>query len=154
MYQSKLDNNLIFWLLISIISISLSNFTIIWQLHKGMYWPYNYVCDSNQIFPILVAVSTFMLFKNFKIPYSKIINKIGATTFGVLLIHANSDYMRSWLWQDVISVCNHIDLNWYPIIVCYCIFTVCLLIELIRINTIEKYLLCVINLAIKKNKKR
>ncbi len=32
---------------------------------------------------------------------SRFINIIGAGTFGVLLIHANSETMRNWLWHDV-----------------------------------------------------
>ena len=34
----------------------------------------------------------------------KLINTISASTFGVLLIHANSDFMRQWLWNDTIVV--------------------------------------------------
>lgn len=26
-----------------------------------------------------------------------------STTFGVLLIHANSDVMRKWLWKDLLN---------------------------------------------------
>lgn len=34
---------------------------------------------------------------------NKIINTIAASTFGVLVIHANSDIMRQWLWKDTLQ---------------------------------------------------
>ena len=43
-----------------------------------------------------------MFFKDLNIRYSKVINLIGASVL-VLLIHANSDIMRQWLWQDILN---------------------------------------------------
>lgn len=43
------------------------------------------------------------VFKNLNIKQSKLINTIAASTFGVLLIHANSDTMRQFLWKDVLK---------------------------------------------------
>lgn len=36
---------------------------------------------------------------------------IGGSTFGILLIHANSDTMRKWLWVDLRENANHYQDN-------------------------------------------
>ncbi len=104
--------------------------------------PYWLVSDSNAILALLVGVTTFMFFKNLKMPHYKIINSIGATTFGVLLIHANSDTMRHWLWKDTIDCVGHYDSEYYylyaPAAV-LSIFAICSLIDFIRIHTLEKW---------------
>lgn len=104
--------------------------------------PYWLVSDSNAILALLAGVSTFMFFKNLKMPHSKIINGIGATTFGVLLIHANSDTMRQWLWRDIVDCVGHYDTEYYYLYAPAAIlgiFMVCSLIDFIRIHTIEKW---------------
>lgn len=101
------------------------------------------VSDSNKIFAVLVAVCSFLWFKNLDLPYSKLINAIGASTFGVLLIHANSDAMRTWLWRDTIDCVGHYalplgELMLYAIGVVLIIFSSCVLIDYLRIQFIEK----------------
>lgn len=54
-----------------------------------------FVFDSNTFLVIVTAIFAFLFFKNIKILYSKVINTIDALTFGVLLIHANSDFDAS-----------------------------------------------------------
>lgn len=61
---------------------------------------YFFVTDFNTFLAVVTGISTFLFFKNWKIKYSKFINTVSATTFGILLIHANSDSMRQWLWKD------------------------------------------------------
>lgn len=60
---------------------------------------YRYVADYPKPLAVLFSVFAFAFFKNINIKQSKIINTISATTFGVLLIHSNSDAMRIWLWR-------------------------------------------------------
>lgn len=105
--------------------------------------PYRFLSDSNAIMAITTAVTSFMFFKKLHIPYNKCINRIGASTFGVLLIHANSETMRHWLWIDIINCINHYNdtLYWFiPIISVICIFFFCIVIDYIRIKTIEKWI--------------
>ena len=64
---------------------------------------YFWVSDSNQILAVVTATCTFLFFRCITEFYSKIINKIAASTFGVLMIHANSDAMRQWLWKDKLN---------------------------------------------------
>lgn len=107
---------------------------------------YYFLSDSNKILSVFVAVSTFMWFKDMRIPHSKIINAIGASTFGVLLIHANSDAMRQWLWRETIDCAGHyndsvLSTVSYATISVALIFTICAGIEWLRIKTIEPYIL-------------
>lgn len=106
---------------------------------------YIFVSDSNKFYAVAIAVCSFLWFKNLNIKYSKVINSIGASTFGVLLIHANSNAMRSWLWKDTVDSVGHYysldtgELVLYSIGVVLAIFIVCNLIDQLRIATIEKW---------------
>ena len=78
------------------------------------------------------------------IRYSKTINAFGAATFGVLLIHANSNAMRIWLWKDTVDVIGHYALPlWHLVLfsfgVVLAIFITCNLIDQLRIVTLEKW---------------
>lgn len=110
---------------------------------RGYFVVNHFVVDSNKIFPVLVAVSSFLWFKNLNIKYSKVINAFGAATFGVLLIHANSNAMRTWLWRDVVDCVGHATMPLgglvvYSVGVVLAVFLVCNFIDQLRIATIEK----------------
>lgn len=103
-----------------------------------------FVSDSNKFFAVAVAVTSFLWFKNINIPQSKMINAIGGSTFGVLLIHANSDAMRTWLWKDAVDVVGHYalplgQLAIFSVGVVLIVFMVCNLIDQLRIATLEKW---------------
>lgn len=105
---------------------------------------YNFVYDCNKIFAVAVAVCSFLWFKNMNIKYSKVINSFGAATFGVLLIHSNSNAMRTWLWKDFVDVVGHFSLPFGQLVlfsfgVTVAIFIVCNLIDQLRIATMEKW---------------
>ena len=70
-------------------------FTAIVQHHFGLRGHYFLVSDCHKPFAVLIAVSSFLWFRNIDIKSRKAINRVGAATFGVLLIHANSNAMRS-----------------------------------------------------------
>lgn len=104
-------------------------------------WVYSPVCDSNKFLAIATALSAFMFFLNLKIKQSKLINTIAASTFGVLCIHANSDTMRQWLWQDIVDCSQSFyrdEACLYALAVVIIIFFVCIMIDYLRIHTIEK----------------
>ena len=105
---------------------------------------YNFVSDSNKFFAVAIAVCSFLWFKNMNLKYSKVINAIGAATFGVLLIHANSNAMRQWLWKDTLDVVGHYTLPigglvLYSFGVVLAVFIICILIDQLRIATVEKW---------------
>jgi hypothetical protein len=107
------------------------------------YWAYM-MSDANKLFILTISISMFLCFLTINIGYKKYINKMATAVFGVLLIHANSDVMRQWLWKDTL---NNVDVYLYStpayflfhmIISCVTIYLICTIIELIRINFIEK----------------
>ena len=69
------------------------------------------------------------------------INVLGATTFGVLLIHANSDTMRQWLWRDMLDNAGHYVSGHVVMHACLSVlgvFMVCALIDYLRIVFLER----------------
>ena len=62
------------------------------------------VSDFNKLLAFLIGLSAFLTAKNFNMGHSKTVNFLAAGCFGVLLIHASSDTMRHWLWQDICDV--------------------------------------------------
>lgn len=133
------------WGWTSILLIIIGLFSVYALLWKGVHIgssvsPYYMISDSQQPLALFIAVSTFLWFKNLKIKNSKIINTIAASSFGVLLIHANSDTMRNWLWKDTIDCVGHYDIPYYWIYAIGCvllIYIICTAIDYIRIKTIE-----------------
>ena len=109
-------------------------------MKENVFFPYDGVTDSNNFLPLITAFSAFMFFKNLHIQKSRLINTVSATTFGVLLIHANSDAMRQWLWRDILHNVEAFSQPWvflHTVCSVAAVFTVCSLIDLIRIKWIE-----------------
>ena len=107
--------------------------------HRDCYF---FVADSNKVLAVLVSVVLFNYFRNLNIPHSKWINTIASSTYGVLLIHANSGTMREWLWKDVVDCVGHYDAPCFPLYAVgsvLAIFFLCVMIDQIRIHTVEKW---------------
>lgn len=125
--------------------ISIASVLILIKLHQiaGIKLiPYRFVSDSNVIMAIATAICSFMYFKDLKIPQSKFINVISASTFGVLCIHANSDTMRHWLWKDLLNNVNQYQSDnvfLTAILSVVIVFIVCILIDHLRIISVEKW---------------
>ena len=103
--------------------------------------PYLFVSDSNHLMAVVVSVCAFLFFKTIYIPYCKIINTIAKSVFGVFLIHANSDTMRQWLWYDIFNVKEQYQSDYsilYAVITIAFIFVICIIIDYIRILSIER----------------
>ena len=104
------------------------------------HWEYYFVGECNRPLPLLTGIMAFVVFKKMRLPYIQIINIMGASTFGVLLIHANSDTMRQWLWCDLL---HNVEMYFSPWLVVHAIgsvlmiFIVCVVIDRLRIRFIE-----------------
>lgn len=128
------------WITLLLVLLSMASVTYIhWKTFAGHY----FVSDSNKILAVLVAVSSFLWFKNLRIPQSKIINAMGASTFGVLLIHSNSAAMRNWLWSEVFDIVGQFSkpiaqLVLYSLVVITVVFFLCIIIDRLRIRFIEE----------------
>ncbi|MDE5780755.1 MAG: acyltransferase [Lachnospiraceae bacterium] len=102
---------------------------------------YFFFHDSHKFLAVTFSVSMFLFFKNIKIYNSRIINTAAASTFGILLIHANSNAMRRFLWCDVfnnISVYNSKYIVLHSVLAVLLVYVVCLVIDMIRITVMEK----------------
>lgn len=103
--------------------------------------PYAFVADANTFLAVLTSICLFLFFLNTQIKYSKTINTIASTTYGILLIHAHSDSMRQWLWKDIFDNVGTYNKSMMPlraIGTVLIVFCVCSLIDLIRQFLIEK----------------
>ncbi|MBQ4554425.1 MAG: hypothetical protein IJA53_04875 [Spirochaetaceae bacterium] len=105
----------------------------------GRVLPYFYfVADSNKILAIFTAIFMFLFAKSINIGSNKFINLLSASTFGVLMIHANSNTMRKWLWQDV---CKNVEnftsssllqFIFHAVVCTLVVYIVCEFIDIIR----------------------
>ena len=123
---------------------SVVNLTWMSDRFNSTIYHYTFVADSHKIFAVTTAISSFMLFKNLKIPNNRIINTVAASTFGVLMIHANSDTMRQWLWIDFLNNAGAYGSRYayiHPIVSIAGIFAVCTILDRFRIRYFEKPLL-------------
>ncbi len=105
------------------------------------YW---FLSDSNKILALAVSVTSFLFFKNIEIKGNKFINTVAQTTFGVLLIHANSGEMSEFIFEDILKSTSHFYGNWFAvhaILSTIIVFAVCALIDYLRIVLVEKPLL-------------
>ena len=123
------------------ISILIMNYI---DARKGNTLPwdiYYFVNDSNKILAISTAVCLFVFFNHIKIGYIPFINKIALTTFGVFLIHAHSDTMRTLLWKDWLNVPSYYNnsMLWlHAITSVLIVYTICAAIDYLRIILLER----------------
>lgn len=145
-YDRRLFSNTRFWgwIALAIFMISVASVVVMtWigtMIHRSGV-TYMFLADSNKILAVALAISSFMFFKNINIKNSAFINKVAASTFGVLMIHANSDAMRRWLWQDVLSNVNMYESQWivlHAVGSVIAIFVLCTAIDYLRIRLFEK----------------
>lgn len=113
----------LFFIVIGCVSVIICN-----KIH---FHPYYFLSDSNNFLPLAITFSSFIFVNNINMKYNKFINTVASTTFGILCIHANSDTMRQWLWNDTvntvgISQSTHPIL--YAIISVIIVFSICSLI--------------------------
>lgn len=103
--------------------------------------PWLFLYESNKILSVMVAVSSFLFFKNLKLAYSPFINGVAKTTFGVLLIHSGSEVMRNWLWEELLHCEAMFNSRWlvaHAICSVLAVFVICSAIDMLRIQFLEK----------------
>lgn len=145
LYDIPAFNNKLIWMAGTIMLSLIAMASVISMKHFGRY-PFAFVVDSNKFLALALAICSFLWFKNINIKYSAVINAIGGSTFGVLLIHAQSDAMRQWLWRDVIDCTGHYDLPIFQLVLysltsIFVIFAICVLIDLLRQRLLERHML-------------
>ena len=127
-----------FMFFLTVLLSTLSVLSCTWLGVKiGKNTPFYFVADSNTFLAVLTGLFAFLFFKNLKLKYNKFINAVASTTFGVLLIHANSDTMRQWLWKDTLDNVGHYGNTLYVITCVLGVFIICSVLDFIRIKIIE-----------------
>ncbi len=116
----------------------------------GKNFQYWLISDSDKPLALAIGVLAFLVFRNLNIGYIKVLNAIASTTFGVLLIHANSDAMRQWLWHDLLNVpgwysMKHIMLICISITAATGVFVACSALEYLRVNVFN--MLCRVTMS-------
>lgn len=143
LYPQRIFDKSRLWAWMTVSCVILAMGSVVFMQHYRMDRAFFFVSDSNRILAVAIAVSSFLWFKNMKMKQSKIINAIGGSTFGVLLIHANSDAMRTWLWKDTLDCVGHYNLSLLNLMLfsvggVILIFLLCNVIDQARIHLIEK----------------
>lgn len=147
------NDSLSFWGVCTLGFILISIASVLFMIYRvqgqatSLTLPYFFVSDSNKILALTTSVSSFMFFKNIRIEYNSFINTVAASTFGVLLIHANSDEMRHWLWKDL---CSNATMFYsdriyiHAMLIPVSVFFTCILIDYLRKQTIEAPILNIV----------
>ena len=127
-------------ILLSLLSITALAY-LSFRTGRNIRTAYYLLSDSNKPFALLVSVFAFSFFHSHSIGYNPWINMVASTTFGVLLIHANSDAMRTWLWKEVLQnekMYGKPGFILHAVISVLGVFILCSLIDLIRIRLLER----------------
>lgn len=151
-YPIIYDNSFSFWGIMTAFNMFISVFSIVsiiylcdyFDMEQNFFRAGFFLIDSNKILALSLSVSMFMMFKNLRLKYSKVINTIGSCTFGVFLIHDFFGGMRPWLWKDVCQTLyfyHHGNIYLHSILACVLVFVVCALIDFLRQKTVEQPLL-------------
>lgn len=139
------------WGTLSILSVVMSAGSVLIISYVGHTIPFRefvLVSESNHILAVVTSICFFMYFKDLRLKNSHFINTIAASMFGVLLIHANSDTMRQWLWCDTL---NNVGAYATPYAILHVIVSVvvvfisCVFIDYFRVRCVEKPLFRWIN---------
>lgn len=149
-----------FWLLVAIISIIITYLCVIVMTLLGLKFPFFadktvFLYYSQSVALLIIAFAFFMLFKQLKIKSSRIINTIASTTFGVYLIH-QYPFLLKFIWIDIFHLPDFQESMYlipYSFFVVIVIFAACSLIDLIRIYTVEKIYIKIINKIIERIQK-
>ena len=89
---------------------------------------------------LLCAICLFLGFKNLSMPYSRVINQIALSVFGIYLIHDNI-FIRSFLWIDLFDNASYLQSLYlipYILGIVLLVFAGCVIIDQIRIFCLER----------------
>ncbi len=128
-----------FWAVLMFLLMGLGIVSIFVGVHTGKFTHF-FVGEVNRFLAIGVAVASFMTFKSMKMGQSKVINMVSSSTFSVLLIHANCNEMRQWLWNDLVDTVAVFHGENYVIVslaIVMAIFFSCIGIDMVRKKLFE-----------------
>ena len=116
-------------------------FSLILIIAKILF-PNSRMGEMNQFIVLLCSVFLFLTFKNRKTQPKRWINWIASSTFGVYLIHDNF-LIRPILWNDILHNNAYAHTSYFVLHIIsstILVFAICIIIDKIRIYTIEKFI--------------
>ena len=140
-YPHECFGNKRLWKCCTIGCMLLCAVSVVVCIYAGMENEHYFVSNSNTFLAFFTAISAFLYFKNLKIEHNPVINALASTCLGVLLIHANGDDMRRWLWEDVLDNVSAYHSDWmivHVVLSTLVVFLVCAGIDLLRQKYVEK----------------
>lgn len=142
------DSSLVFWGTLLIVNVLLV--CVITVLMHRLGLPIHRLTgEANSLFAVPTSISSFMFFKNLKMHYSKLVNMLGAATFGVLLIHTNSIVMTKIVFVDLFDTPALLEKSFFDGIAYFSgtliiLYISCSVIDIIRKLYIESRVLDVV----------
>ena len=102
----------------------------------------NQLNRKNSLPILILSIYFFAFIKNIKIKENKIITVLAQSSFAVYLIHMNLIFVK-YLYYKILKIQNYYDSNTflllgYIVLTSIIIYIVCVFIDIIRINLIEK----------------
>lgn len=104
---------------------------------------YSNIRDMSSILCVLSAFGFFVFFKNLKIPYNRVINKIGGLVFGAYMFQCHTNSIEI-IWQRIFKFPEMCRTEWfvpYSIFAVVIIMSIGILIEYFRTRFIEAKIL-------------
>lgn len=83
-------------------------------IHHHSFMSRMFYFSGDNLFTLLIGTGLFLYFRKLDMPYSSVINKIAATTFGIYLIH-DSNLLRPYLWHHVFHNAGYLNSAWLPV---------------------------------------
>lgn len=147
-YFEKCKANMTFAILsYAIIILSVIVFDILGSKINFFAKNATYFAGMTNIVMLICSITLFLGYKNLKINYNKLINKIAVSMFGVYLIHDNT-LVRPFIWQQIFKNRNYFNspfLFLHAFITIIIVFISCVLIDQIRLYIFERPLLLFIH---------
>ena len=78
---------------------------------------------NNHLFPLLLGIAVFELFRRIKLPKNAIINFIGASTFMVYLLHDNELVYKAWCRQNWITLLHENVISFLMVYIIWILIT-------------------------------
>ena len=142
-YTEKLDSKRCLFIAIAstLLHGGISVYIDYLNIHSGSVFAFAEMFYSMQSLAILlISLFAFLAFAKLEIKYSRVINTVSATTFGVYLIHDDSSYIRRFLWNTILKSSAYTLSRWfvlYSILIIGFVFIVCCMVELLRLKYVE-----------------
>lgn len=139
LYGQNINKKTSFYFIIFIVLYAMTYLSSVVFSVLGLKWEIfanhsMYFFGPEKISTFLVSVSMFIAFASYNMPYSKWINRIASTTFGIYLLHDNP-IVRNYLWNILFHNNKYQDSSLiipYSIMVCCAVFIGCGAIDWLR----------------------